>query len=153
MKSLDRKLLRDLWSLKTQVVSIALVIACGIGGFIGTFSTYGSLLWSRDNYYATARFPHVFATAKRAPQSLAERIRATPGVVEVYANGALIGRRENGAGLLGRSRLYLYEDDATPGYRDGEVARTVRVGLSAGKGDELEWRFVVPGHPHASRSR
>ena len=83
MKSLDRKLLRDLWSLKTQVVSIALVIACGIGGFIGTFSTYGSLLWSRDNYYATARFPHVFATAKRAPQSLAERIRAIPGVVEV----------------------------------------------------------------------
>ena len=53
--ALDRKLLRDLWSLKTQVVSIALVIACGIGGFIGSFSTYGSLLWSRDNYYATAR--------------------------------------------------------------------------------------------------
>ena len=33
MKALDRKLLRDLWRLKTQVVSIALVIACGIGGF------------------------------------------------------------------------------------------------------------------------
>ncbi|HEU4441918.1 MAG TPA: FtsX-like permease family protein [Burkholderiales bacterium] len=85
MKSLDRKLLRDLWSLKTQVVSIALVIACGIGGFIGTFSTYGSLLWSRDDYYATARFPHVFATAKRAPQALLERIRNIPGVVEVEA--------------------------------------------------------------------
>src|SRR5687768_7081842 len=83
MKSLDRKLLRDLWALKTQVVSIALVIACGIGGFIGTFSTYGSLLTSRDEYYATARFPHVFATAKRAPESLAERLRAIPGVVEV----------------------------------------------------------------------
>jgi putative ABC transport system permease protein len=82
LKSLDKKLMRDLWSLKTQVVSIALVIACGIGGFIGTFSTYGSLLWSRDNYYATARFPHVFASAKRAPQALAERIRAVPGVVE-----------------------------------------------------------------------
>ena len=85
VKSLDRKLLRDLWSLKTQVVSIALVIACGIGGFIGTFSTYGSLLWSRDDYYATARFPHVFATAKRAPQALLERIRNIPGVVEVEA--------------------------------------------------------------------
>jgi len=83
VKSLDRKLLRDLWSLKTQVLSIALVIACGIGGFIGTFSTYGSLLWSRDNYYATARFPHVFAAAKRAPQSLADRLRGVRGVVEV----------------------------------------------------------------------
>jgi putative ABC transport system permease protein len=85
VRSLDRKLLRDLWSLKTQVVSIALVIACGIGGFIGSFSTYGSLLWSRDNYYATARFPHIFATAKRAPLSLLERIRNIPGVVEVEA--------------------------------------------------------------------
>jgi putative ABC transport system permease protein len=65
------------------VVSIGLVIACGIGGFIGSLSTYGSLLWSRDHYYDTARFAHVFATAKRAPQSLTERIRAIPGVVEV----------------------------------------------------------------------
>jgi len=85
MKALDRKLLRDLWALKTQVVSIALVIACGIGGFIGSFSTHGSLLWSRDNYYASARFPHVFASAKRVPVSLLERIRAIPGVVEVEA--------------------------------------------------------------------
>ena len=54
VSSLNRKLLRDLWSLKTQVVSIALVIACGIGGFIGSFSTHGSLLWSRDNYYAVS---------------------------------------------------------------------------------------------------
>ena len=85
MKALDRKLLRDLWSLKTQVLSIALVIACGIGGFIGSFSTYSSLLWSRDGYYASARFPHVFATAKRAPLSLLDTIRAVPGVVEVEA--------------------------------------------------------------------
>jgi putative ABC transport system permease protein len=85
VKSLDRKLARDLWSLKTQVASIALVIACGIGGFIGSFSTYGSLLWSRDNYYATARFPHVFATAKRAPLLLLEKIRGVPGVVEAEA--------------------------------------------------------------------
>ena len=83
MKALDRKLLRDLWSLKTQVVSIALVIACGIGGFIATFSTHDSLVWSRDHYYETARFPHVFASAKRAPESLAEAIRAIPGVSEV----------------------------------------------------------------------
>lgn len=83
MTALDRKLLRDLWALKTQVVSIALVIACGIGGFIASFSTYDSLLFSREHYYDTARFPHAFATAKRAPQSLGEQIRAIPGVSEV----------------------------------------------------------------------
>ncbi|HEY5895948.1 MAG TPA: FtsX-like permease family protein [Burkholderiales bacterium] len=80
VKAIDRKLLRDLWSLKTQVLSIALVIACGIAAFIGSFSTYGSLRWSRENYYDTARFAHVFAAAKRVPQSLAERIAAVPGV-------------------------------------------------------------------------
>ncbi len=83
MKALDRKLLRDLWSLKTQVLSIALVIGCGLGGFIGSLSTHGSLVWSREHYYDTARFPHVFATAKRAPQPLAGRVRALPGVVDV----------------------------------------------------------------------
>ncbi len=83
MRALDRKLLRDLWSLKTQVLSIALVMACGIGGFVGTFSTYESLLWSREHYYDTARFPHVFASAKRAPDTLAEKMRALPGVSEV----------------------------------------------------------------------
>jgi putative ABC transport system permease protein len=83
VKSLDRKLLRDLWSLKTQVVSIALVIACGIGGFIGSLSTYSSLVWSRAHYYDTARFAHVFATAKRAPASLTQKIHAIPGVAEV----------------------------------------------------------------------
>ena len=83
MKALDRKLLRDLWSLKTQVVSVALVIACGIGGFIGSLSTHSSLLWSRQNYYDTARFAHVFASAKRAPGALAQKLREIPGVSEV----------------------------------------------------------------------
>ncbi len=83
MKAIDRKLARDLWALKTQVVSVALVIACGIGGFIGSFSTHDSLVASRERYYDTARFGHVFATAKRAPQSLVEKIRALEGVSEV----------------------------------------------------------------------
>ncbi len=83
MRALERKLLRDLWSLKSQVASIALVIACGIGGFIASFSTYESLVWSREHYYDSARFPQVFAEVKRAPAPLAARIRAIPGVSEV----------------------------------------------------------------------
>jgi len=83
VKAIDRKLLRDLWALKTQVVSIALVIACGIGGFIASFSTHDSLVWSREHYYDTARFPHVFATAKRAPLAVVEKIRSIQGVSEV----------------------------------------------------------------------
>ena len=83
VRAIDRKLLRDLWSLKTQVGSIALVIGCGIGAFIGSLSTHYSLISSRESYYDSARFAHVFASAKRAPASLVEKIRAIPGVVEV----------------------------------------------------------------------
>ena len=83
MKALDRKLARDLWSLRTQVVSIALVMACGMAGIIACLSTYSSLLWSRGHYYDTARFPHVFATAKRAPLPVAARVAAIRGVVDV----------------------------------------------------------------------
>jgi len=65
------------------VVSIALVIACGIGAFIGSFSTHESLIWSREHYYDSARFAHLFANAKRAPESLAAKMRDIPGVQEV----------------------------------------------------------------------
>ena len=83
MRAIDKKLLRDLWALKTQVVSIALVIACGIGGFIASFSTHDSLVWSREHYYDTARFPHVFATAKRAPLALGAGSTVAPSIVTV----------------------------------------------------------------------
>jgi putative ABC transport system permease protein len=80
--ALHRKLLRDLWATKTQVLSIALVIACGIGGSIASFSTHQSLLDAREHYYEVARFPHLFAEAKRAPVSLLREISSIPGVAE-----------------------------------------------------------------------
>ena len=82
MKALNRKLLRDLWRTRTQVLSIALVIACGIGGAIASFSTHESLLQARELYYDTARFPDLFAEAKRAPLSLLPSIESIRGVSE-----------------------------------------------------------------------
>ena len=67
MKPLDRKLLRDLWRLRSQVITIALVVASGIGGYIGSLSAHASLAALRDGYYESARFAHVFAPVRRAP--------------------------------------------------------------------------------------
>lgn len=64
-----------------------------------------------------------------------------------------LGRDDNGVSLLRGSRVGIYEDASTDAYRAGEVSQTVRIGLAEGKGDDLAWRFVVPGHPHASRRR
>ncbi|MBI3344924.1 MAG: hypothetical protein HY028_08740 [Gammaproteobacteria bacterium] len=82
MKMLNKKLVRDLWRMKSQAVTIALVVAAGIAGFIGSLSTYDSLRWSRENYYDTARFADVFAELKRAPRAVERRIAELPGVAD-----------------------------------------------------------------------
>src|SRR5574343_1297607 len=83
MKALDRKLWRDLRQLWSQVLTIALVVASGVAGFLATFSAWDALSWSRENYYAEARFSDVFSSLKRAPVSLLPRIADVPGVAQV----------------------------------------------------------------------
>ncbi len=83
MRALDRKLVRDLSRLRGQIVTICLVVAAGIAGFIAMQTAYRSLQISRDDYYQAYRFPDVFAQVRRAPRAVAERIRALPGVSEV----------------------------------------------------------------------
>ena len=82
MRTLDVKLLRDLAAMKMQAITIALVVASGVGGFIGSLSTHDSLMHSRDLYYASSRFADVFSYARRAPEAVAARIAALPGVSE-----------------------------------------------------------------------
>ena len=83
MKALDRKLLRDLRLMWSQVLTIALVVASGVAGFITCFSAYDALSWSRDLYYADARFADVFATLKRAPLALEPQLQTIPGAAHV----------------------------------------------------------------------
>lgn len=81
--TLGRKLIRDLLRLRGQVVTIALVVAAGIGIFIAFQSVYGSLLRSRELYYQRYRFADVYAALERAPESLSEAIAGLPGVAQV----------------------------------------------------------------------
>jgi len=83
MKALDRKLLRDLRLMWSQALTIALVVASGIGGFITSLSAVDSLALARDRFYAQGRFADVFARVKRAPNALADVLRQTPGVADV----------------------------------------------------------------------
>jgi len=80
---LDRKLWRDIKSLRGQVISIALVVASGVAVFVASISTYDSLLAGRDSFYAATRFPHIFVTVKRAPLSIVPRLTNIPGVAAV----------------------------------------------------------------------
>ncbi len=133
VKPLDRKLVRELWRLRGQVVAIALVVASGIGVLIMSLSTSQALDETTQAYYERYRFADVFASLERAPERLAERIGAIPGVQTVetrivkFATLDITGFEEPAIGLLAS----LPERD-TP--------RLNRLALRAG-------RFVSPGHP------
>jgi putative ABC transport system permease protein len=83
VKALDRKLLRDLRLMWSQALTIALVVASGIGGFITSLSAVESLALARDRFYAEGRFADVFASVKRAPNALEAVLREAPGVADV----------------------------------------------------------------------
>ncbi len=80
MPVLDRKLLRDLWRLRAQVLSIALVVAAGVATLVLGVATYQSLFETREAYYDRGRFADVFAQASRAPEHALEAIERIEGV-------------------------------------------------------------------------
>lgn len=94
MKALTRKLLRDLRLMWSQALTIALVVASGIAGFVTTLSAVESLEAARDRYYAEGHFADVFASVKRAPLSVVEQVRALPGVADVQPSTEFIVRIE-----------------------------------------------------------
>ncbi|KAB2929648.1 MAG: FtsX-like permease family protein [Leptonema illini] len=83
MKTLDRKLFRDLIALRFQGLSIALVVAAGVAIFVASLSAYDSLLGARARFYTAARFAEGFVTLKRAPRSVEENLSRIPGIVAV----------------------------------------------------------------------
>lgn len=85
MNLLDRKLFRDLMRLKGQALTIALVVGVGVASYITLRTAWRALGQSRAVYYDNYRFADVFASLKRAPDSVADRIADVPGVSKVYA--------------------------------------------------------------------
>ena len=89
MGVLDRKVLRDVWSQRGQVLTIALMIGAGVAVLIASVSAWISLVHEQDLFYAETRFADVFAEMKRAPRALLPRLAATPGVAAV--EGRVVG--------------------------------------------------------------
>jgi len=83
LSHLNRKLIRDLLRMKGQATAVSLVMACGLAMLIMSRSLIHSLSSTREAYYQTHRFADVFAGLKRAPLSVAERVRALPGVAAI----------------------------------------------------------------------
>lgn len=80
ISALNRKLLRDVWEMRSQAVAIALVMAAGVAMYVAYLSNFDSLRRTVDTYYQRQRFADVFASLKRAPERVAAQLAALPGV-------------------------------------------------------------------------
>ncbi|MFN8947952.1 MAG: ABC transporter permease [Alphaproteobacteria bacterium] len=81
LSSLDMKLLRDMWRRRGQVLAIAMVVASAVATLIMALAALHSLSSARASYYEGHRFADAFVSLKRAPDNIAARLRAVPGVV------------------------------------------------------------------------
>lgn len=66
--------------MRGQVLAIAVVVASGVAVLVMSRSALEALQDTARAYYERYRFAHVFADLKRAPEHLASRIAAIPGV-------------------------------------------------------------------------
>jgi putative ABC transport system permease protein len=136
VKALDRKLVRDLWQLRSQALTVALVVGSAFAGFAGSIATYESLVAAREAFYESARFAHVFVALKRAPRALEARLAEVPGIADVQTSvefdatvdvpglaepviGRMIGLPERDAMRL--NRLVVKRGRAPDAGRSGEA--------------------------------
>ncbi len=136
MNKLDRKLIRDLAQMKGQVIAIALVIAAGIAVFTMSMCTYTSLKNGQLSFYRDFQFADIFASSRRCPNSVIERIKDIRGVSAVEtrltyevllnvpgmsepATAKLISIPDSGESRL--NQVYIARGRMLEPNRDGEV--------------------------------
>lgn len=115
LRPLTAKLLRDAWHLRSQMLAIAVVMACGISMFVTLRSMHGWLRDTQASYYERYRFAGVFAHARRAPLSLVRDIAALPGVATVEPRVVVdVTLDIPGLAEPGTGRLVGVPEDAQP---------------------------------------
>lgn len=122
--------------MKTMIFVISLMIISGVATFITLVSTLQSLRSTKDAYYQEYYFSNVFATLKRAPNNVTQRIREIPGInrvetrIQAGANLLLDGFDETIRGLIislpdegevPLNRLYIREGRLPDPYNMQEV--------------------------------
>ncbi len=136
MKTLNKKLLRELWLMKGQVFAITLVVMSGVATFIMFISTMHSLDFTRSKFYREYNFADVFVNLKRAPESLRDKIKNINGVNQVetrvcaQAKLDIKGFKESVTGRINSvpdegepliNRLYIRAGRLPDPFKDNEV--------------------------------
>jgi len=131
MRVLNKKLARDLWRLRGQVMAVAVVIASGVAVLLMALTTLQALQETSALFYERYQFADVFASLKRAPDRLRKRIETIPGIQFV------------------ETRISKFAVLDVPGFDEPLTGRLV--GIKAGTGPRLNrlklrsGRLVDPG--------
>lgn len=83
MKSLDRKLLREVRSSGGLLVAIASIIAIGTSAYVALGSAYNNLSSAMRQYYAQCRMADFSIEVKKVPLADLAPLSRLPGVVEI----------------------------------------------------------------------
>lgn len=146
MSALDHKAWHDLGRMRGQSVAVAALVACAMAAWVSCALTERALLRTRDAYYAQERFADVFAGVRRAPEPVAARLAALPGVAEVETRVIWPGRLELPGGRTARA-VFVSVPDRTPPRLNG-------LSIRAGRGllpDERGAILVTEGFAQANR--
>ncbi len=138
MKALDRKVLRDLRLLWSQALTIALVVASGVSGFIACLSAVDSLTLARERFYAQGHFADMFAVVRRAPDALALRLAALPGVMDAQSTVETTARLTVPDGLDPAVGQLIGLDSRKPQRLNLVSLQTGRLPQPGSRGGELE---------------
>ncbi|MFN4025460.1 MAG: ABC transporter permease [Hyphomonas sp.] len=116
---LDRKLLRDLWTIRMQALAIALVIAGGVSVQLMSAGLMTSLQETRRAYYEQSLMADIWAPVVRAPDHSAGPLAGIDGVQAVEARIRMPARIE----VPGRGGFAAGELISLPEGRDSSVNR------------------------------
>lgn len=122
--------------MRGQVLAIVLVIVSGVSTFVMLKGTMHALNETRDRFYRDYRFADVFASLKRAPESLQGRISEIPGIEQIETRviadvkldirgfpepvtARLVSLPDDREPLL--NRLYIRKGRYVAPYQDNEV--------------------------------
>ena len=136
VSALTRKLARDLRRQRGQVVSIALLVGCGVMAVVGMRSTYDSLRDALDAYYHSNRFGDVFASLTRAPEALARELRDIPGVADVETR-VVADASLSIPGLSGTATGHFVSVPATHAPRQNQLHLFRGRSVSSDRNDEI----------------
>jgi DNA-3-methyladenine glycosylase len=128
----------------------------GPPGHLYVYFTYG-MHWCANAVCGPGRIPHAVLLRAAAPLAGVELMRTRRLAARRdrdlcsgparFAQAFAIDRAFDGDDLV-RGPLRIVDDGVPPPRHPGVSAR---IGLSAGRGEDLPWRFTVPGDPNLSR--